>query len=69
MKLHGCKFFTSLDCTSGYWQIKMSERAKNLVAFVCNKGLFTFNFYAIRIVQRGVQLFQRVIEKVIKGFE
>ena len=27
-KLYGSKYFTSLDCTSGYWQIKLSERAK-----------------------------------------
>ena len=42
-KLYGSKYFTSLDCTSGYWQIMLSERAKKLVAFICSKGLFTFN--------------------------
>jgi hypothetical protein len=26
-KLYGSKCFTSLDCTSGYWQISVSERA------------------------------------------
>ena len=49
-KLHGCKFFTTLDCTSGYWQIKMTDRAKKLISFVTSQGLFTFNFIAIWIM-------------------
>ncbi len=27
-KLYGSKYFTSLDCISGYWQIEVSDRAK-----------------------------------------
>lgn len=65
-KLHGCKFFTSLDCTSGYWQISLSERAKKLVAFVCNKGLFQFNYMPFGLCNAGAT-FQRVIEKVIRN--
>ena len=50
-KLHGSKFFTTLDSITGYWQIRPSERAKNLVAFKTNKGLYTFNSVSAMPVQ------------------
>ena len=65
-KLHGCKFFTSLDCTSGYWQIKLTERAKQLAAFICSKGLFTYNYMPFGLCNAGAT-FQRIIEKIIKN--
>lgn len=63
-KLYACKFFTSLDCISGYWQIRLSERAKKLVAFTTTKGLYTFNFMPFGLCNANAT-FQRVIEKVI----
>ncbi len=42
-KLHGSKYLTSLDCTSGNWQIQLSKGTKKLVAFTASQGLFTFN--------------------------
>jgi predicted aspartyl protease len=65
-KLHGSKYFTSLDCTSGYWQIQLSERAKKLVAFTASQGLFTFNVMPFGLCNAGAT-FQRIIEKIIKG--
>ena len=67
-KLHGCKFFTTLDCTSGYWQISVSERAKQLIAFAATQGLFTFNYMPFGLCNAGAT-FQRVIEKIIKGID
>jgi hypothetical protein len=60
-KLYGCKFFTSLDCISGYWQISL---AKKLVAFTTTKGLYTFNFMPFGLCNANAT-FQRVIEEVI----
>ena len=67
-KLYGSKYFTSLDCISGYWQIEVSDRAKKLLAFTSTQGLFTFNFMPFGLCNAGAT-FQRVIEKVIKGVE
>ena len=64
-KLHGSKFFTAIDCITGYWQIRLSERAKNLVAFTTNKGLYTFNYMPFGLCNASAT-FQRVIEKVIQ---
>ena len=67
-KLFGSKYFTSLDCTSGYWQIQVSERAKKLIAFTTSQGLFTFNHMPFGLCNAGAT-FQRVIEKIIQGVE
>jgi hypothetical protein len=63
-KLHGCKFFSSVDCTSGYWQIKMSERAKQITSFVCSRGSFCFNVMPFGLCNAGAT-FQRVVELII----
>ncbi|CAF0859482.1 unnamed protein product [Brachionus calyciflorus] len=60
-KLHGSKFFTSLDCISGYWQIKLSERAKQISSFICSLGLFSFNVMPFGLCNAGAT-FQRIIE-------
>jgi hypothetical protein len=60
-KLNGSKYFTSLDCISGYWQVQVSERAKKLLAFISSQGLFNFNFMTFGLCNAGAT-FQRVIE-------
>ena len=67
-KLHGSKYFTSLDCTSGYWQISFSERAEQLIASASTQGFFTFNCMPFGLCNAGAT-FQRVSEKIIKGVE
>jgi len=37
---HGAKYFTTIDLLSGYWQIGMTERAKQCSAFCTRRGLF-----------------------------
>jgi hypothetical protein len=36
----GCKYFTTLDATSGYWQVPIEETTQSLVAFKCSFGTF-----------------------------
>jgi len=40
--LKGAKYFISLDMLLRYWQVPMSERAKERSAFCCKRGLFEF---------------------------
>lgn len=65
-KLHGCRYFTSLDCLSGYWQIEMSPRAKEITAFICSRGLFQFNVMPFGLCNAG-STFQRIMESILDG--
>ena len=39
-KLSNCKYFTKIDLSKGYWQIKMTHNSKEKTAFCTPDGLF-----------------------------
>jgi len=41
--LSTAKYFSTLDLTSGYWQVEMTPRARKAAAFCTRKGLFEWN--------------------------
>lgn len=41
--LSTAKFFSTLDLTSGYWQLEMTPRARRATAFSTRKELFKWN--------------------------
>ncbi|XP_047469564.1 uncharacterized protein LOC125025584 [Penaeus chinensis] len=41
-KFSGCKYFSELDLTKAYYQVKLSEKARPLTAFPSHKGLMEF---------------------------
>ena len=45
--LSGKKYFTTLDCFSGYWQCKLDDRSKPLTTFVSPFGTYQFNVRAL----------------------
>jgi len=40
--LRGARYFATLDLLSGYWQLGITERAKQRSAFCTRRGLFHF---------------------------
>jgi len=40
--LRGSKYYITMDLLSGYWQLPMSDRAKERSAFCTKRGLFQF---------------------------
>jgi hypothetical protein len=42
-KLLGKKYFTLLDLKSGYWQVRLTDRAKRLVGMITQLGTFGWN--------------------------
>ena len=40
--LHGSRYFTTTELLSGYWQLGMTDRAKERSAFCTRHGLFQF---------------------------
>jgi hypothetical protein len=37
------RWFLTIDLASGYWQLEMEEKDKELIAFICSQGLYEFN--------------------------
>jgi hypothetical protein len=56
--LADCKFFTSLDLNSGFWQIPLDQRAKEKTAFVVQNGMFQFKYMPFGLCN-GPSTFQR----------
>ncbi|MFY8165345.1 MAG: reverse transcriptase family protein, partial [Sediminibacterium sp.] len=64
--LRGCSFFTTLDLSSGYWQMALDEEAKEKTAFITHKGLFQFEVLAFGL-SNAVSAFQRQMENILEG--
>ncbi|GBL59736.1 Transposon Ty3-I Gag-Pol polyprotein [Araneus ventricosus] len=41
--MQGSKFFSSMDLSSGYWQIEVNEPDREKMAFITPEGLYEFN--------------------------
>ena len=42
-KIGNAKYITKFDLLKGFWQIPLTERAKEISAFVTQNGLFQYN--------------------------
>ena len=40
--LRGARYFATVDLLSGYWQVVLTEKAKERLAFCTRRGLFQF---------------------------
>ena len=68
VKMSGSKYFTKVDLSKGYWQIKMKENSKSLTAFVTPEGLFSFNKMPFGLVNSGAT-FCRMMRILLKGLK
>ena len=61
-----CRFKSKLDLRSGFWQVELTERAKDLLAFVTPKG----RVYKWNVMPFGVSsapaVFQELMNKVLQ---
>ena len=61
--LSGAKFFSKIDLSKGYWQIKVRQECKPYTAFVCSEELFSFNRMPFGMVNSGSS-FSKMMRKL-----
>jgi hypothetical protein len=64
-KLHGCKYFSTLDCFSGYWQVRIAEKDKQKTAFSTPNGHYGYNRIHFGLAN-GPSCFQRLMDTVLR---
>ena len=66
--MKNAKYFTKLDASSGYWQIKVDEQSSYLLAFMTPNGRFKFNRLPFGIHSTS-EIYQSEISQIIFGLE
>jgi hypothetical protein len=64
--LHGCKYFSTLDATSGYWQVGIEKASQYLTAFKTKLGTYMWTRLPFGLVNAPAH-YNRWMEKVLAG--
>ena len=64
--LSGCKYFSKVDLSKGYWQIPLCEDAKEKTAFRSPSGLYQFRRMPFGLVNAPAT-FSRVMRSLLRG--
>jgi hypothetical protein len=64
--LHGSRYFSVLDCYSGFWQIPLKEEHKERTAFSCPFGHYEFNRLPFGLSNSPTN-FQRMMDVVLRN--
>ncbi|XP_053968538.1 uncharacterized protein K02A2.6-like [Anastrepha ludens] len=67
-RLSGNKYFSTLDMTSGYYQVPMNENSKKYTAFLTHEGLFEHNVMPFGLVNAPM-VFQEIVVNLIKSLK
>lgn len=64
--LAGSRYFSTLDLTSGYWQVPLDEDAQEKCAFVTRNGLWKWKVLPFGLCS-APSTFERLMERVLRG--
>ena len=67
-RIGSSKYVTKFDLLKGFWQVPLTDRAKEISAFVTPDGLFQYIVMPFGM-KNAHATFQRMINKVIAGLE
>ncbi|XP_064651627.1 uncharacterized protein LOC135502607 [Lineus longissimus] len=67
-KLAGCKYISKFDLSKGYWQVPLTEQAKEVSSFSVPFGHFRFKVMPFGMVNAPAT-FNRLMRVVLKGAE
>ena len=67
-KMAGVKYFSKLDASSGYWQLKLDEESSQLLAFHTPFGRYKFNRLPFG-VNCASEIFQAEVTEILEGLE
>ena len=67
-KLYGDKYFSKIDLSKGYWQIKMDAASKDKTAFATPDGLYNFKTMPFGLVCATAE-FSRLIRTLLRGLK
>ena len=66
--LASCKWFSTLDLLSGYWQVEVDEKDREKTAFITNEGLFEFTKMPFGLCNAPAT-FQRLMDLILAGLQ
>jgi len=66
LALHGSKYFSVLDCYSGFWQVGIKEEHKELTGFTVPSGHYEFNRLPFGLSSSPAN-FQRLMDTALKN--
>ena len=65
-KIGRAKYVTTLDLLKGYWQVLLTDRAKELSAFVTPQGLYQYRVMLFDM-KNAPATFQRMVNRIVDG--
>ena len=67
-KVGNCKYVTKFDLLKGFWQVPLTDRAKEVSAFATPNGLYQYKVMPYRM-KNSPATFQQLVNNIICGLD